>query len=233
MGGYTAKNLKEIENQGVNFGLDENDIQLRMAKDPLECEGCGISYVMLGQGWRAPFGHTHKTQEEIYVLVNGSARMKIGDDVIDLKPFTAVRVAPDAMRSDDGELVLGGVRASAVAQEFGTPLVVYCERTLLAQAREYQRVDPEALIVYGTKAFANVALLLLFAQEGLGADVSTLGELRFALTANVPSERIVFHGNNKSDEELRAAADAGALVVLDARDEVERASVAGVDRVLV
>jgi len=145
--------------------------------------------------------------------------------VLDLFPETAA--------IDDGELVLGGVRASALAQEFGTPLVVYCERTLLAQAREYQRVDPEALIVYGTKAFANVALLRLFAQEGLGADVSTLGELRFALTANVPSERIVFHGNNKSDEELRTAADAGALVVLDARDEVERASVAGVDRVLV
>src|SRR5207253_5947058 len=101
----------------------------------------------------------------------------------------------------------------ALAEEFGTPLVVYCERTLLGQAREYQRVDPEALVVYGTKAFPNVALLRLFAREGLGADVSTLGELRFALRADVPADRIVFHGNNKSDEELRAAADAGAIVV--------------------
>jgi len=140
---------------------------------------------------------------------------------------------PETAAIDQGELVLGGVRATALAEEFGTPLVVYCERTLLAQAREYQRVDPEALVVYGTKAFANVALLQLFAREGLGADVSTLGELRFALRADVPSDRIVFHGNNKSDEELRAAARAGATVVLDAPDEVERASNAGVERVLV
>jgi mannose-6-phosphate isomerase-like protein (cupin superfamily) len=102
MGGYTMHNLKEIENQGVNFGLDENDIQLRMAKDPLECSGCGLTYLSLGSGWRTPFGHTHKTQEEIYVLVNGSARMKIGDEIVDMKPFTAVRVSPEAMRSYEG-----------------------------------------------------------------------------------------------------------------------------------
>src|SRR5262249_22536200 len=68
---------------------------------------------------------------------------------------------------------------------------------------------------------------------GLGADVSTLGELRFALAAEVPTERIVFHGNNKSDEELRAAAEAGTTVVLDALDEAERAHAAGVTRALV
>jgi mannose-6-phosphate isomerase-like protein (cupin superfamily) len=100
--GHTVKNLKEIENQGVKFGLDENDIQLRMAKDPLETENCGISYVRLGSGWRTPFGHTHKTQEEIYILVNGSARMKIEDEIVDLKPFTAVRVSPATMRSYEG-----------------------------------------------------------------------------------------------------------------------------------
>ena len=70
-------------------------------------------------------------------------------------------------------------------------------------------MDPEALVVYGTKAFPNVALLRLLAAEGLGADVSTRGELEFALRAGVPGDRIVFHGNNKSDEELGAAAVAG------------------------
>ena len=98
MAGYTVKNLKEIENQGVKFGLDESDIELRMAKDPLECTGCGISYLKLGPGYRPPYGHTHKTQEEIFVLVNGSARMKLGDEVEELKPFTAVRVSPETMR---------------------------------------------------------------------------------------------------------------------------------------
>jgi diaminopimelate decarboxylase len=125
------------------------------------------------------------------------------------------------------------VRASELAREFGTPLVVYCLATVLARARAYARVDPEAVVVYGTKAFPNVALLRRLAAEGVGADVSTLGELEFALRAGVPGERLVFHGNNKSDEELRAAAHAGALVVLDALEEIGRAKDAGVERVLV
>ncbi|MFL6020726.1 MAG: diaminopimelate decarboxylase [Gaiellaceae bacterium] len=140
---------------------------------------------------------------------------------------------PDTAAVADGELVLGGVRASALAQEFGTPLVVYCRETVLARARAYARVDPDALVVYGTKAFPNVALLRLLAAEGVGADVSTLGELEFARRAGVSGERLVFHGNNKSDAELRAAAEAGALVVLDALEEIERAAAAGVRRVLV
>ena len=75
----------------------------------------------------------------------------------------------------------------------------------------------------------NVAVLRLFAAEGYGADVSTLGELEFALRAGVAPEKLVVHGNNKSDEELRAAAGARAgLVVLDAPDEVARAAAAGV-----
>jgi diaminopimelate decarboxylase len=128
---------------------------------------------------------------------------------------------------------VGGVRTSALAGEYGTPLVVYCRDTVLARARAYARVDPEALVVYGTKAFPNVALLRLLAAEGLGADVSTLGELEFTLRAGVPGDRILFHGNNKSDEELGAAATAGALVVLDALDEAERAKAAGVETVLI
>jgi diaminopimelate decarboxylase len=129
--------------------------------------------------------------------------------------------------------VIGGVRASALALEFGTPLVTYCRDTVLARARAYARVDAEALVVYGTKAFPNVALLRLLAAEGVGADVSTLGELEYALRAGVPGERLVFHGNNKSDAELRAAAAAGALVVLDALEEIDRAQRAAVRSVLV
>ena len=128
---------------------------------------------------------------------------------------------------------MGGVPASALAEEYGTPVVVYCRATILARARAYTRVDPDALVVYGTKAFPNVALLRLLAGEGLGADVSTRGELEFALRAGVPGDRIVFHGNNKSDEELGAAAEAGALVVLDALDEAARARAAGVETVLI
>jgi diaminopimelate decarboxylase len=146
--------------------------------------------------------------------------------MLDLFPVTA---AVD----DDGQLTVGGVRASALAAEFGTPLYVYCEETLLAQARAYLGVVGDGFVVYGTKAFPNVALLRLLGQEGLGADASTAGELAFALRAGIPGERIVFHGNNKSDEELRAAASVGALVALDSLDEVERLAAAGVARALV
>jgi diaminopimelate decarboxylase len=141
---------------------------------------------------------------------------------------------PDSAAFEDGGLTLGGIRATELADGHGTPLVVYCEQTLRAQARAYRRAAPDALVVYGSKAFPNLGLLRLFAEEGLGADVSTLGELEAARRAGVPGERLVVHGNNKSDEELRAAADAGsALVVVDALDEIEHAREAGVRRVLV
>ena len=124
--------------------------------------------------------------------------------------------------------------ASELAAEFGTPLVVYCERTILDAARAYRDAAPDALPLYSLKAFPNVALLRLLVAEGFGADVSTLGELAFARRAGIEGERIVVHGNNKSDEELRAAAEAMArFVVLDALDEVELAAAAGVRHVLV
>jgi diaminopimelate decarboxylase len=140
---------------------------------------------------------------------------------------------PDSAKIDGGELSLGGLSAPSLAEEFGTPLIVYCEATIRAQARAYRAAAPDALVVYGTKAFPNVALMRLLAEEGLGADVSTLGELRFAQAAGVPAERIVVHGNNKSDEELRAAAEADvAYVVLDSVEELERARASGVRRML-
>ncbi len=140
---------------------------------------------------------------------------------------------PETAAIEDGELSIGGVRATALAEEFGTPLVVYCEETIRAQARAYRRGAPDAVIVYGTKAFPNVAIMRLLAEEGIGADVSTLGELRFAQAAEVPAEHIVVHGNNKSDEELAAAAEADVwLVVMDEPGEVERCVRFGVKRVL-
>ena len=141
---------------------------------------------------------------------------------------------PQTATVEDGELSLGGLRASELAAEFGTPLVVYCEQTILDAARAYREAAPDALPLYSLKAFPNVALLRLLAAEGFGADVSTLGELAFARRAGIEGDHIVVHGNNKSGEELRAAAEAEVLfVVLDALDEPERAAAAGVRRALV
>jgi diaminopimelate decarboxylase len=143
-------------------------------------------------------------------------------------------VFPETATVEHGELSVGGLPASELAAEFGTPLVVYCERTILDAARAYREAAPDALPLYSLKAFPNVALLRLLAAEGFGADVSTLGELVFARRAGIDGARIVVHGNNKSDEELRAAAAADVLfVVLDALDEAERAAAAGLRRVLV
>ena len=75
---------------------------------------------------------------------------------------------PDSAAVDRRGLVVGGLPATELAQEHGTPLVVFCEQTLRAAARAYRAAAPDALVVYGTKAFPNVALLRLFAEEGLG-----------------------------------------------------------------
>ena len=145
-----------------------------------------------------------------------------------------LELLPDSAAVESGELSLGGAQAADLSAEFGTPLIVYCEQTLLECVRAYRSAAPDAMLVYGVKAFPNVAIMRLFAGEGLGADVSTLGELGFALRAGISGERIVVHGNNKSDEELRAAAEADVrFVVLDALPAVERAADAGVRRVLV
>ncbi len=140
---------------------------------------------------------------------------------------------PESAAVNQGELELGGVRATELVRDHGTPLLVLCEATIRSRARAYRAAAPEAQLAYGTKAFPNVAVMRLLGEEGFGADVSTLGELRFAERAGIPGDALVVHGNNKDDAELRAAAEAGALVVIDALDEVDRAREAGVTRALV
>jgi diaminopimelate decarboxylase len=148
-------------------------------------------------------------------------------------PVVLQELLPDSARVEDGELVLGGVRASELAREFGTPVVVYDEQTLRANARNYRAAAPGALIAYGTKAFPSVAVLRLFAEEGLGADVSTVGELAFALRAGIEGAQLVIHGNNKEDELLRRSVEEGALIVLDSLDELERTRALGAERCLI
>ncbi len=140
---------------------------------------------------------------------------------------------PDSARIDGGELELGGLRASALAERFGTPLVVYCEQTLRGRARALRRAIGGGRVFYGTKAFANVAILRLLREEGLGADVASSGELAFALAAGIAGDELVAHGNNKEAAFLAQAGAAGAAVVLDGPDEAEAAAASGVTRVLV
>jgi diaminopimelate decarboxylase len=141
---------------------------------------------------------------------------------------------PDSARVELGELELGGVASSALAERFGTPLVVYCDETLRRQARSFREaVGADGRVFYGTKAFPNVALLRLLREEGVGADVASAGELAFARAAGLEGRWLLVHGNNKDEALLREAAVEGAPVVLDAPDEVELAAAAGVHEALV
>ena len=150
-------------------------------------------------------------------------------------PRTAdLTLFPDSSSIERGALAIGGVPAQELAERFGTPLVVYCEETLRARALAYREAAPDALVLYSVKAFPNVTILRLLAEERLGAEVSSGGELAFALRAGLSGDRILLDGNNKDEAELAAAAEAGlAYVVVDAAEDVERAAAAGVERVLV
>ena len=101
MAGYTIQNLKEVEDQAPNFGYSPH-LEARMARVPLELENFGISYQRIAPGFRVPFGHTHKVQEEVYVVVSGSLRVKLDNEVVELKQWDAVRVPKDTMRSFEG-----------------------------------------------------------------------------------------------------------------------------------
>jgi mannose-6-phosphate isomerase-like protein (cupin superfamily) len=97
MSDYTHLNLKDVEDQAPKFGLSP-DMEFRMARVPLEMENAGVSYLRVGPNFRIPFGHTHKNQEEVYLVVSGGGRIKLGDDVRELKQWDAVRVHKDTMR---------------------------------------------------------------------------------------------------------------------------------------
>jgi quercetin dioxygenase-like cupin family protein len=96
MADYTIQNLKDLEDSAVGHGLSPQ-LEARFAKGPLECEQSGLSYQRLAPDFRG-FGHSHKTQEEIYVIVSGSGRVKLPDGVHELRQWDAVRVAPGTKR---------------------------------------------------------------------------------------------------------------------------------------
>ena len=150
---------------------------------------------------------------------------------------------PDSARVEDGRLAVGGVDAAALADEYGTPLYVYCAETLRGRAAAYLRglewYPGRSRAVFACKANATVAVLREVLGEGLGADVASEGELAAALRAGADPASIVVHGNNPSERDLAAAIDAGAgLIVVDHAGELEAidrlAGAAGrVQRVLV
>jgi mannose-6-phosphate isomerase-like protein (cupin superfamily) len=97
--GYTIKNFKtDVEDQAPRFGTSP-DTEARFARAPLECERVGVTYLRFAPNYRSTSGHRHKTQEEVYVVVNGSARVKVDDEIHELKQWDAIRVSKETMRA--------------------------------------------------------------------------------------------------------------------------------------
>jgi len=95
---FTIRNLKEdLEDIGDRFD-GAPDLEFRMATDALELQRSGLSYQRIPRGYRFPYGHTHKQQEEVYVVLRGSGRMKLDDDIVELREWDAVRVSPGTWR---------------------------------------------------------------------------------------------------------------------------------------
>jgi mannose-6-phosphate isomerase-like protein (cupin superfamily) len=97
MADYTVKNLHDVEDSAPKFGMEE--MEARFASGDLGLTKSGVSLQSLVPDATQPFGHHHHKQEELYVVVAGTGRVKLGDDVVDLKPWDAVRVAPDVTRA--------------------------------------------------------------------------------------------------------------------------------------
>ncbi|MHB8060489.1 MAG: cupin domain-containing protein [Gaiellaceae bacterium] len=101
MSEYTLRNLKDVEDSAVKFGFAPG-LETRFASAELELERVGISYQRLAAGSRAPFGHRHTEQEEVYVLVAGGGRIKLDDEIVELRQWDTVRVSPGTIRAFEG-----------------------------------------------------------------------------------------------------------------------------------
>jgi mannose-6-phosphate isomerase-like protein (cupin superfamily) len=96
--GYTTTNLRDVENQAPKFDMPPG-IEARFARSAIEGETLGLSLFKLAPNYRIPFGHKHENQEEVYVIVKGSARVKVDDEVVELGEWDVIRFGKDTMRN--------------------------------------------------------------------------------------------------------------------------------------
>jgi len=105
MAGYTVALVAEVPDQAAAVGMDPEHFEIRFMRAPLGLRNFAVTFERFGGGWRAPEGrpqrrgHRHVVQEEVYFLVSGRAQGKLDGDIVDLEPWTAVRVAPETTRS--------------------------------------------------------------------------------------------------------------------------------------
>jgi mannose-6-phosphate isomerase-like protein (cupin superfamily) len=99
MTSFSIKNLKEVDDSAAERGPD---IEARFGRKHLDSQHLGVSYFRYGPGFKAAYGHRHREQEEAYVVVGGSGRMRLDDEIVELRQWDAVRVAPDVVRAFEG-----------------------------------------------------------------------------------------------------------------------------------
>lgn len=127
----------------------------------------------------------------------------------------------------DGRLVIGGCPVADLAEQYGTPAYLIDEGALRRRAHAYvdafTRRHPRSLILFASKSFPSASVIGVVAREGCGTDVASAGELRLALASGADPGRAVFHGNAKTDEDVRVAIESRVrYVVVDNLDDVER-----------
>jgi mannose-6-phosphate isomerase-like protein (cupin superfamily) len=98
MADYTLTNLKEIEDSAA----DNPELESRFARKHLNSEHLGVSYFRYGSGFRSGRGHSHREQEEVYVVVGGSGRIKLDEEIVELRQWDTIRVAPQTVRAFEG-----------------------------------------------------------------------------------------------------------------------------------
>ncbi|MER6999522.1 diaminopimelate decarboxylase [Streptomyces sp. NPDC000410] len=127
-------------------------------------------------------------------------------------------------RNQDGAVTVGGIEVTRLAEEFGTPAYFLDETDFRARCRAWaEAFGKDADVFYAGKAFLSRAVVRWLKEEGLNLDVCSGGELTTALDAGMPAERIAFHGNNKSEEEIHKAVSVGVgRIVLDSFQEIVR-----------
>lgn len=121
MAEYTQKNLQQIKDMAPEFGLPP-DMEARFALTALGLERTGLTFFRLKPNFRIPFGHRHEDHEEVYVVITGSARLKVEDEILELEPWDAVHVPGRAMRNLEAgpegvEIIAFGERAGEDASE--------------------------------------------------------------------------------------------------------------------
>jgi mannose-6-phosphate isomerase-like protein (cupin superfamily) len=98
MSDYTIKNLKEVDDSAS----DTPEVEARFGRKHLDSQHLGVSYFRYGPGFRSRVGHSHREQEEAYVVVSGSGRIKLNDEIVELRQWDVVRIAPSTMRALEG-----------------------------------------------------------------------------------------------------------------------------------